>query len=198
MKNKIIILSLYILSSSLSVFALNFSSASSKGSLYPDQFKAQFAGNIGVVSAGFGYQTFGGKIMSDLMVGYAPKFITNAEIVTIVQKNTFQGRNFKKNKLQRIYPIAGFSINIETGRNSFLKLPDRYPEGYYGTNAITYSIFSGLTYQGKVNNKAFVRQLEYYCEVGTLATYVYYNYMRKEYLNPDILSLALGVNIKLN
>ncbi|MBI9068435.1 MAG: hypothetical protein JEZ09_14160, partial [Salinivirgaceae bacterium] len=189
---------LYIIASRISASASNLGRELVQGTLFPDQFKVQFAGNVGVVSAGFGYNTFGGKMTSMLMLGYAPKFISNADIVTVIQKNTFRGRNFKISKLQRIYPIAGFSINIETGRNSFLTLPDDYPEGYYGTNAITYAIFTGLTFQGKINHKTFVKQLEYYCEIGTLGTYVYYNIMRKEYLNPDILSLALGVNIKLN
>jgi hypothetical protein len=198
MKKNTILFCLSILIGAQWVSAFNYAEKLANYPFRPDHFKSQFAGNIGVLSVGFGYNTFGGKISSDLMVGYAPKFITNAEIVTIAQKNTFRGHNLRINKLHRFYPIAGFSINIETGRNSFLKLPSRYPEGYYSTNAITYCVFTGLTYQGKYNNKAFIKQLEYYCEVGTLATYIYYNIMRKEYLNPDILSLALGINIKLN
>ncbi len=163
----------------------------------PDHLKGQFAGNIGFISAGFGYESFGGKLSSDLLLGYVPEFIGNATIFTIVQKNTIRGKNLRIKHLQHVYPLAGFSINVETGNNSFLTLPDYYPNGYYSTNAVTFSFFAGAAYQGKVRTNSFFKQIEYYAEVGTLGTYIYYNIKRKEYLNPDILSLAFGINIKI-
>lgn len=163
----------------------------------PDYIIGQFAGNIGFVSAGFGYQSNSGKLSSSLFVGYVPASIANATIITISQKNTLRGKNFKHPKLNHFYPSLGFSINIETGRNSFITLPERYPDNYYSTNAIKVGLFTGLTYQGKVRSNSRFHQFEYYAEIGTLASYVYYNIKRQEYLNPDILSLALGVRINL-
>lgn len=166
--------------------------------LMPNQIKSQVAGNIGVVSAGFGKEFLNGKLNSSLMVGYVPKFIGKTEIITFSQKNTFRGRNFRIKKLDRIYPTAGFSINMESGNNSFLTLPDKYPNGYYSTNAITFGLFTGLTYTSKTFNNSWIKDIEYFAEVGTLAMYVYYTMESNKYFNPDIFSLAIGVNVNLN
>lgn len=163
----------------------------------PDHYTAQFAGNIGVLSAGFGYQTASGRLSSDLMIGYVPHFIGNATIITISQKNTIKLRNFRPSFIQRCYPSLGLSINIETGNNSFISLPSNYPEGYYSTNAVKFGLFTGLNYQGKVQANKWYKQFEYYAELGTLGSYIYYNIMSKDYLNLDIFSLALGVKIRM-
>lgn len=163
----------------------------------PDHITGQFAGNIGFLSVGFGYESFLGRLSSDLIVGYVPLFIGDATIITIAQKNTFKGRNFRFHKMKSFYPTVGFSVNIETGNNSFLQLPSRYPEGYYGTNAIKVGLFTGLSYKGKVNATSAFKQITYYAEVGTLASYIYYNFMQEDYFNTDIFSLALGLKIKI-
>lgn len=191
----------YILSFLLLVFSQNTTARqypnTEPSHFLPDHITGQFAGNIGVLSAGFGYASSSGKLSSDLMIGYVPRFIGDATIITIAQKNTFKGRNFRYQKLHNLYPSLGFSINIETGNSSFLQLPSEYPNGYYSTNAIKFGLFAGLNYEGKVKPDSRFKQLVYYAEVGTLGSYVYYNIKRKEYFNPDILSLALGVKIKL-
>lgn len=165
--------------------------------LMPNRVKTQVAGNIGVVSAGFGKEFLNGRLNSSLIIGYVPKFVGKTEIVTFSQKNTFRGRNFETVALKQFYPTVGFSINMESGNNSFLILPDRYPKGYYSTNAITFGLFSGIVYQGKVWEGSKIERLEYFAEVGTLAMYVYYSMESKKYFNPDIFSLAIGVNINL-
>lgn len=166
--------------------------------LMPNQLKTQFAGNIGVVSAGFGKEFLNGRLNSSLIVGYVPEIIGNTEIITFSQKNTFRGHNFRNSKLNQFYPTVGFSINIESGNNSFLTLPDHYPNDYYSTNALTFGLFTGLTYQGKVRDDSWLERIEYFAEVGTLGMYVYYAIESNKYINPDIFSLAIGVNFNLN
>ncbi len=168
-----------------------------KNLLTPDFFQTQFAGNIGFVSAGFGKIHSKNRFSSALIIGYVPKFIGNATIVQITQKNTFRASNFSYKKLENIYPYIGGAISIETGRNSFLKLPSHYPEGYYTTNAISFPVLMGLTYQGKLHNNMRIKQTEYYAEIGTMVSYIYYNIIQKKYFNPNILSLALGIRIIL-
>lgn len=164
--------------------------------LKPDHIKMQFAGNIGFISAGIGYETFGGKLHSDILIGYLPEFIGNTTVVTFSQKNTFNFRNFNYRPINKFNITVGASINVESGRNSFIKLPEYYPDGYYSTNAITFGLFAGLKYQGKYEPSSKIKQLEYYAEIGTLATYLYYSFYNEDYFEDDIYSLALGVNLK--
>lgn len=163
----------------------------------PDYFIGQYAGNIGFFSGGLGYDLFNGRLSGNLMIGYVPEEIANTSIVTISQKNIFRFRNFKPQLIHQFYPTTGFSVNMETGNNSFIVLPDRYPDGYYGTNAFTFSFFVGLNYQLEVQKSILFKQIEYYAEIGTLATYVYYAFKQRDYFNPDIWSLAIGMKLKL-
>jgi len=192
------IISLIIMVSiSLAVIAFNGGdNFGHRSELLPDEVKLQFAGNIGFLAAGIGYETFGGKLNSDLLIGYLPEYIGKAEVLTIAQKNTFNFRNFKYKPIRRLNVIAGFSINVESGKNAFLRLPDYYPGGYYSTNAITFGLFTGLKYNGKYSSNSKIKQIEYFAEVGTLATYVYYAIYNEDYFEEDIYSLALGMNLK--
>ena len=165
--------------------------------LLPDHIKIQFAGNIGFFSAGLGYEFFNNRLSSDILVGYVPTTITDETIINIVFKNTVRLFNLNRRNPDRMFTTFSFSTNFETGNNSFFILPDKYPDGYYSTKAITFGLNLGFVYRGNYKERKFFRQFEYYAEAGTLATYLYYNIKRKDYLNPDIFSLALGINIKI-
>lgn len=164
--------------------------------LLPDHAKVQFAGNIGLLAAGFGYESFGGRLHSDLLVGYLPEIVGKATVITIAQKNTFNFRNFGYKPIRRFNITAGFSVNVESGKNSFVKLPEFYPDGYYSTNAIMFGLFTGIKYAGNYNPKSTIKQIEYFAEVGTMATYLYYVIYNEDYFEDDIYSLALGINMK--
>lgn len=194
--NRIITL-ITIIFLSLGAFASNGGGIHiNRSKLLPDHAKIQFAGNIGFLSAGIGYDTFGGKLNSDLLIGYLPEYIGQTTVLTISQKNTFNFRNFSFQPINRLNVIAGFSVNVESGRNSFLKLPEYYPDGYYSTNSVTIGVFTGLKYKGKYNSDSRIKNIEYYAEIGTLATYLYYTFYNEDYFNTDIYSLALGINLK--
>jgi hypothetical protein len=108
-----------------------------------DYAKVQFAGNIGFFSVGFGYQFLNNQLYSELLYDYVPASISKAEkIHTITIKNAFPIFTKKINKIT-LSPITGFTVSYETGNNSFLKLPDKYPKGYYSTNAFHTTLFIG-------------------------------------------------------
>ncbi|MCK4464771.1 MAG: hypothetical protein KAU83_03585 [Bacteroidales bacterium] len=158
----------------------------------PDYAKLQFAGNIGFLSFGIGYELFKKHLQSDIFYGYVPNFIGGATIHTISQKNTFVLYEYERNRYI-ISPTAGFSTNFETGNNSFLLLPDKYPKGYYLTNAIHFTLFIGGKIHWAPKKQSKIKGLDFYVELGTVGTYLWYKILSKEIKMKDISSLALGI-----
>lgn len=167
----------------------------SKNPILPQHFTLQYAGNIGLISVGIGAEPITDRLVSELFVGYTPKYIADADIVTLSQKFTYRMYNLVGRNIPSLFPTVGASINLETGKNSLLQLPEKYPKGYYGTKALTFGLFAGSSYQKTLPPDGFLKRVEGYAEVGTLGTYLFYNIKRKEYFNPDIWSLSLGIRL---
>jgi len=159
----------------------------------PDYAKLQFAGNIGFLSFGIGYELFNNRLQSDILYGYVPYSIGGATIHTISQKNTFVLYEYERSRYI-ISPTAGFSTNFETGNNSFLILPDKYPKGYYVSNAIHFTLFIGGKIHKTLAQQSKIKGLDFYVELGTVDNYLWYKILSKEVKMKDISSLALGMN----
>lgn len=161
----------------------------------PDYVKVQFAGNIGLFSVGFGYQFLNNHLSSEILYGYVPASISKAEVIhTITLKNTFSILN-KEIKAITLSPIAGFTASFETGNNSFLKLPNKYPEGYYRTNAFHFTLFIGAKAHKNFVNQKIMKGVDLYFEFGSVDTYLWYAVLSKEVKINQIFSSAIGINL---
>ena len=160
----------------------------------PDYATIQFAGNIGFLSLGIGYQFFNNRINSEILYGFVPASISKAEnINTITFKNTFPIIN-KKHKTVITSPITGFAVSYETGNNSFVKLPDKYPDDYYRTNAFHFTFFVGAKAHKDFTKPIIIKGIDFYFEIGSVDTYLWYAMSQK--INPrKIFSLSVGVNL---
>jgi hypothetical protein len=177
------------------VFANDTTLIKEKGWYVPDYAKVQFAGNIGLLSVGFGYQFLNNHLYSELLYGYVPASVSKAEVIhTITIKNTFSILN-KEIKAITLSPIAGFTASFETGNNSFLKLPDKYPSGYYGTNAFHFTLFIGAKVHRNFINQKIMRGVDLYFELGTVDNYLWYAILSKEVKINKIISSAIGINL---
>ncbi|WP_299665683.1 hypothetical protein [uncultured Polaribacter sp.] len=162
----------------------------------PDYAKIQFAGNIGLLSVGVGYEIIHRAWYSEFLYGYVPESVSEAEKIHLITiKNTFpictkeMGTNFT------LSPIVGFTASLETGNNSFLKVPEKYPKGYYITNAIHFTLFTGVSIHKKFPNSKMIKGADFYFELGTVETYLWYAITSKEVKLNDIFSTAIGVNL---
>lgn len=161
----------------------------------PDYVKTQFAGNIGFLSVGFGYKFLNNHLYSELLYGYVPVSISKAEqIHTITIKNTFPVFT-KKFNIIALSPITGFTASFETGNNSFLILPDKYPKGYYGTNAFHFTFFVGASVHKDFINLKIIKGADLYFELGTVDTYLWWAITSKEVKVNKIVSSAIGINL---
>ncbi|GAB7256735.1 hypothetical protein [uncultured Polaribacter sp.] len=164
----------------------------------PDYVKAQFAGNIGMISLGAGYQLFDKVLYTELLYGYVPESVSKADRIHLLTiKNTFPIYRKKISENLTITPIAGFALSYEIGTNSFTSLPSIYPEDYYVPNAFHFTLFGGGLVHQDFKNKKIFSGADFYAEVGTVETYLWYAITSKEVSFGDAFSASIGVNFYL-
>ena len=98
----------------------------------PDYTKLQYAGNIGFMSIGAGYNWWKNIAQTDFIYGYVPESKGNTTIHTFTLKNTFGLYQFTIFQKYNLSPILGFSASFEPGENSFASIPEKYTDCYYG------------------------------------------------------------------
>jgi hypothetical protein len=159
--------------------------------------KAQFAGNLGLFSVGIGNEFFNKKLSVDINYGYTPKNINGALIHTFAIKPAF---HFNEFTISGIYAdcYIGTAANYNITKNTFPKLPDYYPDGYYLPNAFHSNPFIGTRIRIPGNIK-ILRNLSLYAELGSVDYKIWYFIKNKKIKLNEILNLCFGLenHIKL-
>lgn len=128
--------------------------------------KIQFAGSIGMFSAGAGYRL--NKTDIDLYAGYLPQK-DNRSIVTLTAKLVQSIGSIELRPDWTIIPLqAGTYISYSFGKEFTTDLPEWYPEGYYWwTESLRLNIFIGSTITHRFSADKKFSGLGFYYEVGT-------------------------------
>lgn len=160
----------------------------------PDFLNTQFAGNMGVMSIGAGFQWKAIGYEVALLYGYVPEAYSTKEIHTFTLRNTFSLNKQSRDNLHTFGTHMGFGILFDTGNHSSWKLPDVFPEDYYFTNSLHASLYLGgsYTYEGWCFDKVKV-----YAEIGTLGRYLYYYIKSNNIDNRHVFNLSMGLNFYL-
>lgn len=137
--------------------------------LVPDFAVAQYAGSIGFVSAGAGYELFKRKGNLDLLIGYVPAFTGSKTLETVTLKFTFSPFETSISKKVTLYPLTGgVYISYTPGRHYSSTLPSWYPDGYYWwSEAIRTNIFIGAAAKIATDRLRAGSSLTPYFEIGT-------------------------------
>lgn len=160
----------------------------------PHHAKLQFAGSIGFVSAGVGYENRKRSIEGDVYYGYVPKKFGGITMHAVTGKATFYPFKEKKYKGFQWRPLsAGVLASYTFGKQYFLFAPGNYPYNYYGfPTALHAGVFVGGQLSTTFNKKS-LRAVGLYYEVGTndkeLVSYFGNNSLQAK----DILNLAIGI-----
>ena len=161
----------------------------------PAYVKTQFAGNIGVLSVGAGYQLFNKVLYSELLYGYVPESVSKADKIHLITiKNTFPIFRKKIRENLTITPIAGFTSTIDIGTTTFTTLPSKYPKGYYVPTAFHFTLFGGAMLHKDFTKSKTIKGLDFYVELGTVESYLWYAITSKEVSVSDVFSTAIGIN----
>ena len=171
-------------------------------SLIPTHTKLQFAGNMGLLSLGTGWD-YGKRNQweTDIFLGFLPKYHSKRTKITMTLKQNYMPWSIDLGKEFSIEPLAcGMYFNTVFGDEFWTNEPERYPKGYYGfSSRIRIHIFLGqrLTYNIPPRWRLGARAVTFYYEISTCDLYVVSAFVNK-YLKPkDYLSLSFGLKTQL-
>lgn len=168
--------------------------------LIPELSKFQFAGNIGFISGGIGYEYANRKMELDLMYGYVPKGM-GGTLHTFTVKNTwipFKSWTAGKNTSVDLLTL-GLPISYTFGDQFFFIPPrEKYPRRYYDySSALRIGIFAGGKVRQELGESKAIKELGLYYEVGTydllLHNYVF-NIGTMRFV--DLFNLGLGMQVR--
>ena len=170
--------------------------------LIPTHTKVQFAGNMGLLSFGTGWD-YGKKNQweTDVFLGFIPKYDSKRTKVTMTLKQNYMpwslnlGRGFSTEPL-----TCGIYFNTVFGNEFWVHEQDRYPKGYYGfSSKIRSHIFLGqrLTYDIDPQRRYTAKSITFFYELSTCDLYLI-SAATNSYLRPrDYLSLSFGLKLQL-
>lgn len=165
--------------------------------LIPTHLKIQFAGNMGFMSFGTGWN-YGNKHKweTDVFVGFIPKFDSKKNKTTMTVKQNYIPWNIKlKDGRFSLDPITcGIYANLIYGDDYWITNPDRYPKGYYGfASKVRFNAFVGqrLTFKKKFLTPTFYYEF-------SISDIMLANAITNLNLHPkDYLSLSFGLKFQI-
>jgi hypothetical protein len=171
--------------------------------LIPSQIKVQYAGSIGMVSAGAGWHYGRDRRTweTDLYLGYLPKDYTRTARTTMTLKQSYiPFRLHLKGDFYAEPLTCGMFLNAIFGEECWGAQPSKYPRRYYGfSTKFRTNIFIGQRLRLNIpsEHRRSSNAISLYYELSTNDLYVL-SYVTNKYLSLwDILSLGFGVKLDL-
>lgn len=170
--------------------------------LIPTHVKLQYAGSMGFLSFGTGWD-YGKRDQweTDLILGYVPPASGDkAKVAFTIKQNYIPWQLPLNNGNFSFEPLTtGLYVNTISGKDFWATEPDRYPSGYYNLSTkIRFHIFLGerLSYQVPANKRWHFKEVTFFYEVSTCDLYLI-SAIQNSYLKPnDYLKLSLGVKFQ--
>lgn len=171
--------------------------------LIPTHSKLQFAGNMGLLSIGSGWD-YGHRNQweTDVLFGFLPKYSSDRAKITFTVKQNYipWSLQIKESSFSGEPLACGLYMNTVFGDEFWVNEPDRYPKGYYGfSTKVRFHLFVGqrLTYTIPSRHRFTAKALTLFYELSTCDLYVVSAFTNK-YLRPrDYLSLSFGIKLQL-
>lgn len=171
--------------------------------LIPTHTKIQFAGNMGLLSFGTGWD-YGKRNQweTDVFLGVLPKYDSKRTKMTFTIKQNYMPWSLQiKESRFSVEPLScGMYLNTVFGNEFWVKEPERYPKGFYGfSSKVRIHAFLGqrITYDIDPKRRFTAKEITFFYEISTCDLYVVSAFTNK-YLKPkDYLSLSFGVKLQL-
>lgn len=169
---------------------------SAKHRWWPDHVKLQYAGGIGFLSVGAGYENKKQWLEGDLYYGYVPESIGGVSIHTLTGKLSLfplpaigQGVQWK--------PLSvGVLVSHTFGKQYFGFTPANYPYDYY---SFPTSFHAGAFLGGQINKvikEKTIQQLGLYYEVLTFdKEFISYLNNRSSLEFSDVINVGVGIKV---
>lgn len=170
--------------------------------LIPTHTKVQYAGGMGLVSVGVGWD-YGknNQWETDVFFGYLPKYTTSRSKITFTLKQNFIPWRKNINKLFSFEPLAcGLYVNTIFDGDFWVNEPDKYPSNYYSfSTKMRFNIYVGQRFSFNIpyEKRLFTRQITAFYELSSNDLYIV-SAVGNGYLKPkDYLRLSFGLKFQL-
>lgn len=181
-------------------------------SLLPSFYRFQYAGSIGLLNLGVGWEY--GKHRqweTDIMFGFVPKYEKKQAFATFTLRQTYvpwtKGlyRSHERGGSKFCYtwqPLScGLFMNSVLRGDYWTNEPERYPDrDYYRfSSKIRFHLFLGQRYTVHIprNKRYLSKQVSFVWELSTCDLYVVSKFVNHSIPLKDILSLSLGLKMKI-
>lgn len=170
--------------------------------LVPNQFTCQYAGSIGVVSAGIGWH-YGKKAHweTDLLIGAVPRYHTGRVRVTFTVKQRYVPWHCRVGGRFVLQPLtAGAFLSTISGDDFWNHQPDRYPDNYYFfSTKVRAHVYAGqrICYRIPESRQLLHSSISLYYELSACDIYIMSKAVNKSYPWSKTLSLAFGLRFVL-
>lgn len=170
--------------------------------LIPNQSCLQYAGSIGLLSAGLGWHYGRGDHWeTELLVGFLPKYKTETAKSNFTLKQRYVPWHCVLGSRWTVEPLTtGFFFNTISGDDFWKNQPDRYPKDYYGfSTKVRTNIFVGqrLRYNIPHSRRIFLQAMSLYYEISTCDLYLISKITNRHYPWSKTLSLAIGLRCEM-
>ena len=162
----------------------------------------QFAGNMGLVSLGFGWD-YGcrGQWETAVLLGYVPRNDGEKSYATFTLKETFIPWSISLGEKVAFEPLsAGLYLNSILSRDFWVREPDKYPYGYYGFSTkmrLNLFVGEGITLYTPSHKESAIRSVTLFYEFGATDLYVISSATNKYLGFWDLFGLSFGIKVKL-
>lgn len=168
--------------------------------IIPKYSKLQFAGSMGMLSLGTGWNYYRNHWETDLLLGLVPRNADRHAMVTFTIKQNYFPWNINLNEHISFEPLCcGIYINMLLDRDFWGKQPDKYPKGYYWfSTRVRNHVFIGERFTLKLKaNRRWHKSISFFYELSTCDLYII-NAIGNSYLKPkDYLSLSFGIKLQI-
>lgn len=177
--------------------ASNTTSERSRNNFLPTSAVAQFAGSIGLVSLGAGWD-YGkdDKWATELLIGFVPKYNTDRNKITITLRQVYTPWSISLSHKSTYHPLrTGTYLSTTVGKQFWFSAPEKYPEKYYTfSTKLRMNIFIGQDFALKLNSKKLpLDRIRIYYDIHTSDLYLISGATNRYLKATDYLSVALGL-----
>lgn len=169
--------------------------------LIPNLGTVQYAGNIGMVSLGIGWD-YGRKDAweTHVLVGFLPKYHTENFNLTFTLKENYIPWHIGVTDKAVFHP-ACFTLffNSIFGDEFWTEEPDRYPSGYYGFSSrirINLGVGQRLDFNIPVHRRVHAERVSLYYELSVCDLHLVSAIPNKNITLGDILRLGIGMQYR--
>lgn len=171
--------------------------------LIPKQVVVQYAGNMGLISVGVGWDYGHHRpYETQLLFGYLPKYNSGSAKMTMTIKQNFIPWHVPIDYLFTFDPLTtGIYFNTVFGSEFWQSQPKRYPDSYYDflSTRVRVNVFVGQRLSVTVpdNRRKFIKGLTAFYEVSTCDLYIRAMIQDSKVSLWDVIGLSLGVKFQL-